>query len=168
MSYTDALSGPLSGGEGDQGGYLSIFGSNFGTAAGLGSSTRVYIGGVEVANYRYLGAAKVAGKLGLQQLTVQVGRLGGAAAGQALPIAVVVDGVWSNVNNTFIPCSGRVLFVSLTGNDATAQANDINRPWRYLQNQAAGQGRTLRAGRATTSSFAEATGQTPTGGTRRG
>ena len=51
----------MSGGEGDQGGYLSIFGTNFGTAAGMGSSTRVYIGGVEVANYRYLGAAKVAG-----------------------------------------------------------------------------------------------------------
>jgi len=106
----------------------------------MGSSTRVYIGGVEVANYRYLGASKVAGKLGLQQLTVQVGSLGGAALGQALPVAVVVDGVSSNVNNTFVPCSGRVLFVSLSGNDATAQPNDIARPWRYLQNQAAGQG----------------------------
>ena len=140
MSYTDALSGPVSGGEGDQGGYLSIFGSNFGTAGGMGTATRVYIGGVEVANYRYLGASKVAGKLGLQQLTVQVGRLGGATLGQTLPIAVVVNGVSSNVNNTFVPCSGRVLFVSLSGNDATAQANDIGRPWRFLQNQAAGQG----------------------------
>lgn len=140
MSYTDALTGPLSGGEGDQGGYLSIFGTNFGSAAGMGSSTRVYIGGAEVANYRYLGAAKVVGKLGLQQLTVQVGKLGGAALGQALPIAVVVDGVSSNLDNTFMPCSGRVLFVALSGNDSTAAANDITHPWRYLQNKASAQG----------------------------
>jgi len=140
VQYTDALSGPVSGGEGDQGGYLSIFGTNFGAPGGMGSTTRVYIGGVEVANYRYLGASKVAGKLGLQQLTVQVGRLGGAALGAALPVAVVVGGVSSNVNNTFTPSAGRVLFVSLSGNDATAGANDIARPWRYLQNNAAAQG----------------------------
>jgi hypothetical protein len=140
VSYTDALTGPLSGGEGDQGGYLSIFGSNFGAPAGMGTATRVYIGGAEVANYRYLGASKVAGKLGLQQLTVQLGKLGGAVLGQSLPIAVVVNGVSSNVTNTFTPSAGRVLFVSLSGNDATAQANDITRPWRYLQNNASAQG----------------------------
>ena len=138
--YSDALSGPTSGGEGGQGGYLSVFGKNFGAASDLGSTTKMYIGGVEVANYRYLGAAKVGGKLGLQQLTVQVGGLSGAAVGTALPIKVVVGGVVSNVNNTFTPTSGRVLFVSLTGSDATAVAGDITKPWRYLQNQSAGSG----------------------------
>ena len=54
---------------------------NFGSA--LGTGTKVFIGGVEVANYRYLGTAKVGAKLGLQQLTVQVGSLGNAALGMA-------------------------------------------------------------------------------------
>ncbi len=65
LAYTDASSGPVSGGEGNQGSYLSIFGTNLGRPAGLGTTTKVYIGGVEVANYRYLGASKAA-KLGLQ------------------------------------------------------------------------------------------------------
>ncbi len=140
IAYTDAVGGPTMGGEGDQGGYLSIFGRNFGTAASLGGTTRVFIGDVEVANYRYLGPAKVGARLGLQQLTVQVGHLGGKAVGTPLPIKVVVNGVASNLNQTFTPTSGKVLFVSLSGNDATAVAGDINRPWRHLQDQAAGSG----------------------------
>jgi hypothetical protein len=138
--YTDTLSAPTSGGEGGQGGYLSIFGKNFGSAAGLGSTTRVFIGGHEVANYRYLGNARVGAKLGVQQITVQVGALGGAAAGQALAIKVVVSGTEATAPATFTPSGGRVLFVSLSGGDATAAANDITRPWRYLQNQSAGTG----------------------------
>jgi len=137
VSYSDALTGPVSGGEGNQGGYLSIFGSNFGASSGLGTATKVYIGGVEVANYRYLGPAKVGSKLGLQQLTVQVGGLGNPTLGRPLPIKVVVNGTASNVDNTFTPSAGRILFVSLSGNDSTAVANDIGKPWRYLQNQGA-------------------------------
>lgn len=131
--YTDALTAPTYGGENNLGGYLSIFGKNFGAPSGLGTSTRVYIGGVEVANYRYLGPSKVGAKLGIQQITVQVGHLGGAAAGQPLPVAVVVNGVASSGASTFVPTAGRVLFVSLTGNDQTAVPNDIAHPWRSLQ-----------------------------------
>ncbi len=138
VSYTDALSGPVTGGEGNQGGYLSIFGSNFGATNGKGTATKVYIGGVEVANYRYLGSAKVGGKLGLQQLTVQVGNLGNPTPGLALPIKVVVNGVASNVNNTFMSNPGRILFVALNGNDSTAVAGDITKPWRYLQTSSGG------------------------------
>ena len=132
VTYTDALSGPVTGGENNLGGYLSIYGNNFGKPTGLGTTTKVYIGGVEVANYRYLGAAKVGAKLGLQQITVQVGNLN-LPLGTAEPVQVVVNGVVSNNNNTFTPNPGRVLFVSLTGNDSTAVANDITRPWRTLQ-----------------------------------
>jgi hypothetical protein len=138
VNYTDALSGPVTGGEGNQGSYLSIFGTNFGAASGLGTTTKVYIGGVEVANYRYVGPAKVAAKLGLQQLTVQVGNLGNPTAGQALPIKVVVGGVTSNLTNTFTPNPGRILFVALNGNDSTAVAGDITKPWRYLQTSSRG------------------------------
>ena len=146
LAYTDTLSGPVSGGEGNQGSYLSVFGTNLGSAAGLGTTTKVYIGSVEVANYRYLGASKAA-KLGLQQLTVQVGNLGSPALGAALPVKVVVNGVVSNVNHTFTPNPGRILFVALNGNDSTAVAGDITRPWRYMQTSSRGGAyATLRAG----------------------
>src|SRR6185295_3882651 len=88
----------------------------------------------EVANYRYLGPAKVTGKLGLQQITVQVGNLGGAAVGTPLPVKVVVNGVASNVGSTFTPTSGKVLFVSLAGDDSKAQPDDPTHPYRSLQN----------------------------------
>lgn len=138
--YVDALSGPTSGGENGLGGYLSIFGHGFGSASALGSATKLYIGDAEVANYRYLGPSQVHGRLGIQQLTVQVGQLGNAPAGRALPIRLVVNGVSSNQEHTFYPTAGRVLFVSLSGNDREAMADDINRPWRYLQDNATGRG----------------------------
>ncbi|MGZ3238799.1 MAG: hypothetical protein ACXWJK_00125 [Burkholderiaceae bacterium] len=128
--YTDIVSGPTSGGENNQGAYLSIFGQNFG-GVGLGTTTKVYIGGSEVASYRTLGTAKVSN---LQQITVQVGSLGGAAQGTALPIKVVVGGVDSNTNVMFMPNPGRMLFVdNVAGNDATAVAGDIVHPYRYVQ-----------------------------------
>jgi hypothetical protein len=81
--YTDTLTGPIAGGEDGQGGYLSIYGTNFGAAADLGDTTKVLIGGIAVANYRALVPAKVAGKLEIQQIAVQVGDLGGAATAHA-------------------------------------------------------------------------------------
>jgi hypothetical protein len=134
VRFTDTLSGPITGGEGNAGAYLSIFGNNFGSSIGPGGTTKVYIGGIEVANYRYIGLAKAGAKTGMQQITVQVGNLGNPTLGTALPINVVVNGVSSNTDNTFTPGSGRILFVSLSGNDATAQYGDITHPWRYLQN----------------------------------
>jgi hypothetical protein len=130
VQFTDALSGPITGGENNQGSYLSIFGANFGSQAGLGTSTKVFIGDVEVANYRYLGPAKVAAKMGLQQLTVQVGNLG-LALGTAEPVKVVVGGKASNANNTFTPNPGRIWFVALDGDDKAA--GDVDHPMRHLQ-----------------------------------
>jgi hypothetical protein len=137
VNYTDALSGPTTGGENNAGAYLSIFGNNFGSASGLGTTTKVYIGGVEVANYRYLGQAKVGSKLGLQQLTVQVGNLG-LPMGTAEPVKVVVNGTASNTDQTFTPNPGRILFVSLTGDDTTAVPGDITHPYRHLQTATGG------------------------------
>jgi hypothetical protein len=137
VSYTDIVSGPISGGENNQGTYLSLFGSNFGSASGLGTTTKVYVGGVEVANYRYLGQAKVGSKLGVQQLTVQVGN-NGLALGTAANVKVVVNGVASNTNNTFTPNPGKIYFVSLTGNDSTGVADDIAHPYRHLQTPTGG------------------------------
>jgi uncharacterized repeat protein (TIGR02543 family) len=146
VRYTDTVSAPTTGGENSLGGYLSIFGSNFGAASGLGSTTKVYIGGAEVANYRYLGPAKVGSQLGLQQLTVQVGNLGGAAVGTTVPVLVVVNGVPSNMDATFTPTNGKVWFVATTGNDATGVAGDITHPMRYMQNMTTSTGAYFKMG----------------------
>ena len=131
--YSDILSGPTTGGEGGNGAYLSIFGKNFGSA-GLGTTVKVTVGGVEVAAYRYLGPSKVAG---IQQITVQVGALAGPAQGVAMPVQVVVGGASSNTNISFTPNPGRFLYVdNVTGNDATAVPGDITKPYRYVQTPA--------------------------------
>ena len=71
--YTDLASGPNSGGENNNGTYLSVFGKNFGDSAGLRKRTKVFIGGIEVADYRYLGPSM--GRPDIQQITVQIGAL---------------------------------------------------------------------------------------------
>ena len=139
--YTDVTSGPTSGGEGNNGMYLSIFGRNFGSSL---SNVQVSLGGHAVASYLYLGPSR--GRPDVQQLTVQVGSLGGAAQGTALPIDVIVGGVSSNTNLSFTPNPGRMLFVSHSGNDATAVPGDINHPYRYVQNGSDGAFDVAKAG----------------------
>ncbi|MBI1891809.1 MAG: hypothetical protein HYS18_14265 [Burkholderiales bacterium] len=131
--YTDIASGPTSGGEGNYGAYLSIFGKNFG-GFGLGTTTKVFIGNAEVASYRSMGDSKVPG---IQQISVQVGALGGAAQGVALPIKVSVGGALSNTNVSFMPNPGRILYVdNVAGNDASAIPGDVAHPYRYVQTPA--------------------------------
>jgi len=131
--FTDVPSGPVSGGENNLGAYLSIFGRNLGDPSGLGTTTKVTIGGVAVANYRYLGPSKVSARLGMQELVVQVGGLAGKTLGSAQPVVVSVNGTASNANVTFTPNPGHVLFVSLSGNDSSAVVGDIAHPFRTLQ-----------------------------------
>ena len=129
--YTDIVSGPNSGGENDQGAYLSIFGRNFGHT-GLGSAVRVYIGEAEVASYRYLGPSKGLPDIG--QISVQIGRLGNQQAGKPLPIKVTVDGIPSNTDQAFTINPGRILFIdNVRGNDGTARVGDIHRAFRHVQ-----------------------------------
>lgn len=133
--YTDVSSGPNSGGENGQGAYLSIFGINFGNT-GLGTTVTVTIGGMAVNNYRYLGPSR--GRADIGQITVQVGALGTPTPGTALPIRVTVGGVASNTDQTFTVNPGRMLFVSQSGNDATAVPGDITHPYRHVQNGSTG------------------------------
>jgi hypothetical protein len=141
--YTDVTSGPNSGGENNEGAYLSIFGKNFGST-GLGSTVKVYIGGTEVSSYRYLGPSR--GRPDIQQITVQVGSLGNPTPGTALPIEVAVNGVDSNTDQTFTVNPGRMLFVSQSGNDATAVPGDITHPYRHVQNGSTGAFDVAKAG----------------------
>jgi len=129
--YTDIVSGPTSGGENGKGCYVSVFGRNFGSGT-PGADIKVFIGNSEVDNYRVFGASN--SRADIQQLTVQVGALGQQQAGVALPLKVVVDGVESNVDHTFMINPGKILFVDpVNGDDGTAVAGDIAHPFRRVQ-----------------------------------
>ncbi len=129
--YTDIVSGPASGGENDKGCYLSVFGRNFGNGT-PGTNIKVFIGNSEVANYRVFAASH--GRADIQQLTVQVGALGQQPAGVALPLKVVVDGVESNADHTFMVNPGKIIFVDPgSGDDASAIVGDIAHPFRRVQ-----------------------------------
>jgi len=129
--YTDIVSGPNSGGENGKGAYLSVFGRNFGTS-GLGTTLQVFVGGVEVDNYRYLGPSK--GRTDIEQITVQIGALGNPTPGVPLPITVVANGTPSNADHTFIVNPGHMIFVDpVNGDDDTAEVDDIAHPFRRIQ-----------------------------------
>ncbi len=128
--YTDLPAGPTTGGENDLGAYVSIFGKNFGSNA---SQVRVYFGNTEAAAYRYFGASK--GRSDIQQITVQPGNVGTGS----LSIKVVVNGVASNTDQTFLVNPGDILFVdNVSGNDGTAVKGDIAHPWRTVQTPSEG------------------------------
>lgn len=143
LLYTDIIAGPTSGGENDLGCYITVTGTNFGQFADYGTLSHLYIGGVEVANYRYLRTAPGA-QDGRMELCAQVGALGSPTPGVALNITMSIRGnALSNqtvglaladlAGNaiTFIPQPGPIVFVSLTGNDANA--GTIDAPLRHFQ-----------------------------------
>ncbi|MFZ6653869.1 beta strand repeat-containing protein [Undibacterium sp. TJN19] len=130
--YTDITSGPTSGGENNKGIYLSVFGQNFGTT-GAGTSAKVYLDNIEVDNYRSIGTSR--GRADIQQITAQIGALGGASNGTSLPVKVVINGnVATDANQlSFKVNPGKIYFVSLDGSDSTGQPDDINHPYRHVQ-----------------------------------
>lgn len=133
--YTDIVAGPTSGGENDLGCYLSIYGINFGAQADLGTTTKVYVGTAEVANYRALVAAKPAAGfpgIALQHIAVQVGALGGLAPGVFSAVRVRVNGEYSNADFTFTNQPGPIIFVDeVNGNDANP--GTMAAPKKYMQ-----------------------------------
>jgi hypothetical protein len=133
--YTDLLSGPNTGGENNHGVYLSIFGKNFGNE-GLGSSLKVYLNGSEVAAYKSLGTSR--GRADIQQLSVQLGALGGAPAGVPLAIKVIANGLASNTDHSFTIHPGRIFYVdSSNGVDtATNTGGGFSDPFRTVQKPA--------------------------------
>jgi hypothetical protein len=155
---TDFVAGPTSGGENSLGAYLTVFGTNLGNFSDWGSTSHLYIGGVEVANYRFLqpviggSANKPAALNGIQALGVQVGSLGGAAAGSVLKIDMTVNGVHpSNPTDgsgnykdmmtkydgtsdalTWTVQPGSIIFVNIaSGNDSNA--GTISSPMQHVQ-----------------------------------
>jgi len=135
--------GSFTGGEGNNGFPLSIFGYRLGTKGNVGTTAgaKVYfrdpIGdGLwhEAAVYRYCVPSRVFTKLQLQELCVQPGNGAGFTPGRALDVKVTVNGVDTNVLfGAYKVQPGNTYFVSHSGNDSTGVANDINHPFRYLQ-----------------------------------
>jgi len=118
--YTDIESGPNTGGENNNGAYLSIFGKGFGTNL---SQVKVYVGNGEVTRYMYLGSSL--GRSDVQEIDVQLG-----SAVTTGPIKVVVNGVASNTDHTFTVRPGNFYFISPTGSDSTGARNDVTHPYR--------------------------------------
>jgi len=121
--YTDIDSGPNTGGENNNGAYLSIFGKGFGTSL---AQVKVYVGSGEVAQYMYLGSSH--GRPDVQQLSVQLGPRTSTGA-----IKVVVNGVSSNTDKTFTVRAGNFYFIAQAGIDSAGQVNNITRPFRTPQ-----------------------------------
>lgn len=141
LVFTDIVAGSTTGGDGGNGHFLTLYGYNFGRFSDIGtaSGARVYIGGVEVANYRCMGLAPTYAYNQLEFITVQVGALAGQTG--ALDVKMVVGGVDTNTLTAgFYVQPGRQAFVSLTGSDATGVFNDSTKPFRYVQDYAGGTG----------------------------
>jgi hypothetical protein len=111
IMYTDIVAGPNTGGEGNNGAYLSIFGVNFGSSA---SNVSVTVGGGAVARVIYLGPSN--GRPDIQQISVQLGPNATTGA-----VVVSVGGVSSNTDQAFTISSGNIYFIdNVNGNDSNA------------------------------------------------
>lgn len=111
--YTDITSGPNSGGEGDNGAYLSIFGKGFGASRDAGTVT---VGGGEAARYIVWSDERV---------SVQIGR-----AARSGDIVVATSGGSATAPEGFTVRPGNFYFIALDGSDRGGVKNDINRPFR--------------------------------------
>jgi hypothetical protein len=111
--YTDIVSGPNSGGEGDNGTYLTIFGVHFGSAQG---NSKVTIAGKPVAKYLLWSEGKIG---------VQVGRVSNG------PIIVSVGGSNSNSDKTFTVRHGHIYYIgpSADNSDASCAGGTFAQPW---------------------------------------
>ena len=116
--YTDITSGPNSGGEGDNGTYLTIFGRHFGATQG---SSKVTINGKTVAKYLLWSDRKIG---------VQVGPVSSG------PIVETVGGASSNFDLTFKVRSGHIYYIGPTTDNsapgscsAMLAANSYSSPW---------------------------------------
>lgn len=107
--FTDVVTGPRTGGPGNFGAPISIFGTGFGATRG---NSTVTIGGIEVASYLVWGAGN-AHNPALDMIVVQPGSsvTGG-------PIVVTVGGIASNADQSFTPNSGQIYYISTAGSDS--------------------------------------------------
>jgi hypothetical protein len=108
LFFTDIITGAKTGGENNNGVYLTIYGKGFGAARG---SSTVTIGGGAPAQYKIWGQNNSISTM-LDMIVVQIGP--NAATGN---IVVTVNGVASNAL-PFTVSSGNIYFVSPSGNNS--------------------------------------------------
>jgi len=118
LFFTDIVTGAKTGGEGNNGVYLTIYGKGFG--ASRGSST-VTIGGGAPAQYKLWGESNSINTM-LDMIVVQIGP--NAATGN---VVVTVNGKASN-GLPFTVSGGNIYFVSPNGNDSAA--GTFAAPWK--------------------------------------
>lgn len=121
--YTDLQSGPNTGGQNNQGVFVTIWGTGFGASQGASTVT---VGGGTVNNCPVWGAAW----LWYQKITCQIGS--SAATGN---IVVTVGGQASTCENVDIGCSftvrtGNIYFVSTSGSDSAN--GSFSTPWKTV------------------------------------
>jgi len=111
--YTDIISGPNSGGEGDNGIYLTIFGTHFGATRG---TSKVTINGHAVAQYLLWSDNKIG---------VQVGHVSTG------PIVASVGGVLSNSDKTFTVRPGRIFYIgpAIDNSAGSCSGGTYLQPW---------------------------------------
>lgn len=113
--YTDIITGPKTGGENNNGTYLTIVGKRFGPTQGTSTVT---IGGGEVAVYKVWSDTKVSVQLGPN-----------VATGNVL---LTTPSGSTTAPEPFTVSAGNIWFVSTTGSDTTGAKNDITHPFRSL------------------------------------
>jgi len=144
---TNIVAGSATNGEGGAGAYLVLYGTGFGSAASMGTSSgaQVTINGQPIANYRYLVNGVTNGvraeTVAMQALCVQIGSAAvqALAGGISYAIGLTVNGVAANTVDVmgnpldFIIQPGHFYYISLSGNDATGIVDDPTHPYRFLQ-----------------------------------
>ena len=110
--YTDIVSGPNSGGQNDDGAFITVYGNNFGTTRG---TSVVTLNGTNAVRYPVWTNTKI---------TTQIGS--GASTGN---LVVRIGGAASN-GVPFTVRSGRIYFVSTAGNDSNS--GTYSNPWATL------------------------------------
>lgn len=115
--FTDIITGADTGGENNNGVYLTIYGKGFGATRGTSTVT---IGGAAPAQYKIWGSGNSVNTL-LDMIVVQIG-----SAALTGNVVVTVSGVTSN-GVPFTVCSGNIYFVSPSGNDSNP--GSFASPW---------------------------------------
>jgi hypothetical protein len=113
LFFSDLVSGPNSGGQGNEGVWVTIWGKGFGATQGASTVT---IGGGAAGNYTLWSDTKI---------TFQLGPA--AATGN---IVVNVPGVGSSHGLPFTVRPGNIFFVATNGNDSNA--GSFSAPWKTI------------------------------------
>jgi hypothetical protein len=111
--FSDLESGPNTGGQNNKGGWVTIWGKNFGATQGTSTVT---IGGGTADNYPLWSDTRIIFQLGVNARTGS--------------IAVNVPGVGSSNGLPFTVRAGNIFFVATTGNDANT--GSFTSPWKTI------------------------------------